>query len=160
MKTKDKAHQTIDFLNNGQFHGDVMFLYGMNYDEIIASIKKLSKGKNPIDPDWLMGINSEEDRRVITEAHACALKREKVVDDVVVKTMFYIVIKDKFKFTPDDYITLSHEVVHQCQFYLPYLLNRDVEIEAEAYYHSHIMRQCLRIMKEANKTNKTSKKIL
>jgi hypothetical protein len=35
--------------------------------------------------------------------------------------------------------TLAHEVLHLCQEFLPNFLNRDEEMEAEAYFHSHVM---------------------
>ncbi len=55
--------------------------------------------------------------------------------------MYMICLKKGFDPTnPEDMITLSHEVLHLCQNFLSKFLNRDEEQEAEAYFHSHIMR--------------------
>ena len=40
----------------------------------------------------------------------------------------------------DFYATLSHELLHLCQTFLPRYLNRNVELEAEAYFHSNLLR--------------------
>jgi hypothetical protein len=40
---------------------------------------------------------------------------------------------------PENMRTLAHETLHLCQEFLPQFLNRDEEMEAEAYFHSHIM---------------------
>jgi len=42
--------------------------------------------------------------------------------------------RDKYK----DMVIVSHEVLHLCQAFLPRFLNRDVEHEAEAYFHDMI----------------------
>ena len=47
--------------------------------------------------------------------------------------------RDKYR----DVITISHEVLHLCQAFLPRFLNRDVEHEAEAYFHKRITEQIL-----------------
>jgi hypothetical protein len=41
--------------------------------------------------------------------------------------------------------TVSHELLHLCQKFLPKYLNRDIEFEAEAYFHQSLL---LKIMKE------------
>jgi len=40
---------------------------------------------------------------------------------------------------PENMRTLAHEVLHLCQEFLPTFLDRDKEMEAEAYFHSYIM---------------------
>jgi hypothetical protein len=44
-------------------------------------------------------------------------------------------------------ITLAHECLHVCQAFLPKYLNRDEEQEAEAYFHSYLMRQIVEFIK-------------
>ncbi len=39
-------------------------------------------------------------------------------------------------------ITVSHETIHVCQFFLPKYLKRDDEPEAEAYFHDYIV-ECI-----------------
>jgi hypothetical protein len=40
---------------------------------------------------------------------------------------------------PGNMITLAHELLHLCQEFLPMFLDRDVEHEAEAYFHTNLM---------------------
>lgn len=58
----------------------------------------------------------------------------------------FIILRSGFEWNPDSYITLSHEILHLCQFYLKDFFGDERENEAEAYFHSHIMRQCLRFL--------------
>jgi len=44
---------------------------------------------------------------------------------------------------PDAVITVAHEVLHLCQEFLPRYLDRDEEHEAEAYFHSYIMKRII-----------------
>ena len=46
---------------------------------------------------------------------------------------------------PENMRTLAHEVLHLCQEFLPQFLNRDEEMEAEAYFHSYIMHSCYKL---------------
>lgn len=51
-----------------------------------------------------------------------------------------LILKYGFDVTKhNNLITLAHEVLHLCQEFLPQFLNRDIEHEAEAYFHSYIM---------------------
>jgi hypothetical protein len=42
-------------------------------------------------------------------------------------------------YDPENMKTLAHEMLHVCQEFLPQFLNRDEEMEAEAYFHSYLM---------------------
>ncbi len=59
---------------------------------------------------------------------------------------------DFTKMTPQEIcefsITVSHEVLHICQFFLTDYLDRNEEAEAEAYFHDNLMREILRIAAE------------
>lgn len=58
-----------------------------------------------------------------------------------VKGYYLIILSSDFSTTnTENLITLAHEVLHLCQALLPHYLDRDEEQEAEAYFHSHIMR--------------------
>ena len=63
---------------------------------------------------------------------------------------YFIFLHKGFDGKPDSYVTLSHEILHLCQFLLPDFIDRNVEVEAEAYFHSHIMSQCLAYINEYN----------
>ena len=54
--------------------------------------------------------------------------------------MRMIVLRYGFKASsPENMRTLAHECLHVCQEFLPQFLNRDEEVEAEAYFHSYLM---------------------
>jgi len=44
---------------------------------------------------------------------------------------------------PNAVITVAHEVLHLCQEFLPKYLDRDEEHEAEAYFHSYVMKRII-----------------
>lgn len=46
---------------------------------------------------------------------------------------------------PENMRTLAHEMLHVCQEFLPQFLNRDEEMEAEAYFHSYLMHSCYKL---------------
>lgn len=127
-----KAADRIFFLDTGQFPATVLFCAGVERAEIIKALKTYKKA-----PYWFKAI--EHDFTIIEDGvWGKALKR--IVGE---RTLFYIIIKDKFKFTDGDYARLAHECLHICQFLLPELLDRDREFECEAYLHTHLMMQCL-----------------
>jgi hypothetical protein len=45
-------------------------------------------------------------------------------------------------YKPHNMRTLAHEMLHVCQEFLPQFLDRDEEMEAEAYFHSYLMESC------------------
>lgn len=125
----------IDSVNTGIFPAIVLLCHGLSYDDII----KLLNRKNSI--EWKNALL--DDKELIDSGEYFALKRY-----YNNKKYYYIIIKDKFLFEDYDYCQLSHEVVHICQFLLPDLLDRDREIECEAYLHTHIMQQCLKLLRK------------
>lgn len=147
---KNKNIKIIDFIQFGIFPGTILLSVGNSYDELIETINKEYKSgrwkKDFGEPLWSLGIS--EDKEFIDKGYCFALKRElfnksKNLD----KTLFYIILKDQFDFSDQSMCTLAHEVLHICQFYLPDVLDRNKEHEAEAYLHSHIMREALRIIR-------------
>lgn len=54
----------------------------------------------------------------------------------------------KYGFSPSNprnMQTLAHEMLHVCQEFLPDFLNRNDEMEAEAYFHSYLMESCYKL---------------
>lgn len=147
MKKKSKI-KIIDFLNMGCYPGTVLFSYQFSYDELLFQINKNYKSKRWTDekPFWSIGIS--DDKSKIDNGNYFALYREiyntKTKEE---KHLYYIILKKEFLFTDWDYVMLSHEILHICQFFLPDILDRNKEIEAEAYLHSHLMQQCLKIIR-------------
>lgn len=131
---KKKPAKIIRYLNTGIFPATVFFSMGFNYDEIIKHTKKLDQ--------W--GTALRDDQALVDSGSWLGLKR--VVENLKTgesKTHFYIILPTAFDFSDEDYVKLSHEVLHICQFMLKDFLDRDREFECEAYLHSHLMRQCL-----------------
>lgn len=90
----------------------------------------------------------EGDEALLNDGKYFALRRVLEHPKHGKKICHFILIFDDFKFTDDEMCKLAHEVLHICQFYLPDVLNRDKEIEAEAYLHTHLMSQCLKLLRE------------
>lgn len=132
-----KSNKIIRYLNMGIFPGTVMFSCGFDYDYIVKFYKK-HKAK-----DWLLGLQG--DKELIDGGNFFALHREiynsKTGEN---KHLYYIILKQQFTFTDYEMCILAHEIVHVCQFFLKDILDRNKEIEAEAYLHTHLMQQCLK----------------
>jgi hypothetical protein len=135
-KLKNKPVKIITSLNFGCYPGYVLFTAGFSFDEIRMDLKKKKSY------DWLKAIENEE----FKDAAARAFKRVVFRKDET-RTCFFVMIKKPFAFTDQDYIILAHEMLHICQFYTPDVFDRNREIEAEAYIHSHLMEQALSQMR-------------
>lgn len=120
----------------GMFPASVCFISGFKYRQIVSDLKKKKRARL-----WLAGIRSEKE--IIKSSEWLSLfKTLEVGKNKTDVKLYYIIIKD-FRFTDMCYVRLAHEVTHICQFFLPRVLNRDEEHEAEAYLHSYIMERCL-----------------
>ncbi len=134
---KSKAH--LDWVDFGIFPGNIMFSCGYTKNEIeVALLEQKAK-------EWLGAFKQLDtlySRSYAFAANVTDHHRGKNVE-------FYVLhLRDCFKFTDHDYTVLAHEVLHLCQFYLPSVLDRDVEIETEAYLHTYIMKSILNILRK------------
>lgn len=150
MATSKVKKKMVRFLDMGTFPGTVLFSAGFTTEEFYAHIEKNYKtgrwAKQDGSEIWLDGIRGEKAKFATNNYWAAYRRLEHPKHGK--KNCFYILIFDEFKFTDEEMIKLAHECLHICQFYLPDVLNRDQEIEAEAYLHSHLMRQCLKELRE------------
>lgn len=140
-----KVVKCLYWFDMGIFPGTVCFSCGFSYEEIM---KEFSKKKAF---GWDIALST--DKQLIESGNWFGLKRvmenKKTGKEI---EFYYIILKNTFTFSDEDFIKLSHEVLHICQFFLPDILNRDKETEAEAYLHTYLMRKCvaaLRGKKEA-----------
>lgn len=141
---KNKIVKVLSWLDTGIFPATIMFSCGFKYDEIVKLLKQKKAH------DWFSGIADE--KGFIDSGNYFAFKR--IIENTKTgqrKTMFYIIITDQFKFTDTEYCKLAHEALHICQFFLPDCLDRDKEHECEAYLHTHIMSQCLSVLRGLKK---------
>lgn len=140
METK-KEYQYLHWLDFGIFPATVLFAIGFQYDDMIATLKKKKANL------WADAIS--DDKELIDSDKYFALKRQsKDIKTGKIVTYFYIIMKGSFKFTDYEMCVLAHECLHICQFFLRDVLDRDKEIEAEAYLHTHLMSSILKIMRE------------
>jgi hypothetical protein len=136
-----KSKKVIKWINTGIFPMDVMLSVGFSYDEIVKHLKTIKAD------GWLRAI--AEDRNLFTEGSGFALKRT-VTDAKNGKSVryFYLILPSQFDFTDYAYCILAHEILHICQFMLPDMLDRNLEHEAEAYLHTHLMQQALKELRK------------
>jgi hypothetical protein len=137
---KKKVYKVLHWIDTGIFPATVMFTCGFKYDDIIKMLKK-KKAEH-----WHTGLGN--DKELIDNGNYFALRRD--IENSKTrksKTLFYIIITEDFNFTDYEYCKLAHEVLHICQFFLPDCLDRNKEHEAEAYLHTHLMLQCLKVLR-------------
>lgn len=144
---KQTSPKIIEFLDTGIFTPVVMLSIGFSYDEIIKELTKMGA------KEWILGLS--DDKEHIDRAHALCLYRsfENTKTGKWIR-LYYIILKKPFDYSTDDYVVLAHEIVHACQFISDGIFDRNKEIEAEAYLHSHLMRQCLEALEEKKSKNK------
>lgn len=124
----------LTFIDFGIFPGSVMFTVGYGADEVKKHLRRMKA------PEWIRSIEGDE-HRFGKGYHA--LHRELLQIKTGLVRHYYHIILEKFEFTDECYIRLAHECLHLCSFHLRDILDRNREFEADAYTHSHLMRQCL-----------------
>lgn len=131
-KLSPRITTSLDF---GIFPGWCSFSCGFTYGELVKTLK--SDG-------WADAI--KYDRKLIEESEWLACSREHGG-----RTYYYIILRDRFDFSDLSYCKLAHEILHIVAFHLPNILDRNREFEAEAYLHTHLMKQCLSALRTKNK---------
>lgn len=135
MPRVKKRIRIIDWLNMGIFPPTICFVCGFTKAELCDHLKRMKAN------DWLTAIKDA----TIDPRYWYGKKIDvEHVRSGEIKSYLFIIIP-RFDFLDDDFVKLAHEITHVCQFYLPDAnVNRDREIECEAYLHTHIMRQCIK----------------
>lgn len=130
----------VSFIDFGTFPGVLCFAWGLSYGKIVSRLKKMGEAGE----EWALGISGDEQ---FIDSNSClALHRALQDDDAKDMEMFYIIFTDKWEENVINIVKLAHEVLHILQFYLPGVLDRTKEHEAECYLHTHIMRKCLSVI--------------
>lgn len=122
-------------INFGTFPGNVAVCVGVKYKDIIRQYKK-EKLKG-----YIKAIKHDKD--LIDNCYGLAIHRA-----YKKKNYYYIILKEPFAFKDEQYMTLTHELLHVIQFHLPDILDRNREYEAEAYTLNHLTRQCLKVFRK------------
>jgi hypothetical protein len=138
----------------------VIVVKGFSYDEVVdwfksefstTDHKKLSKIKEYFiwyhdHLDMFKKVQSNIDNALLKESTIAGSYQSADLPNVPGCKFRMIILKHDLEITnPHNVITLAHEVLHLCQEYLPIFLDRDEEHEAEAYFHTHIMTNIIKM---------------
>lgn len=139
----------FEFLNTGIFPATVLFIHGLQYEEIMRRLLDIPATHW----EWHAALKEEPEQKFIEQGSYMAMRREIITrtlpnGEVDTRMCFYIIIKPKFKFTDYEFCKLAHEVLHICQYVLVDILDRNKEQEAEAYLHTHLMEQCIKVLRK------------
>ena len=147
---KKKVKKVLGFLDLGISPGTVLFSCGFTYKELTTLLDKNYKsGRWPLHKgvaSWYLGISQEEE--LLGKGGNFGMSRTIEHPKHGEVKLYYILLTKEFDFSDDSMAILAHEILHIIQFHLPDILNRNKEIEAEAYTHTHLMNQCLKLLRE------------
>lgn len=136
MNRLPKTVKVLHWLDIALFPGNFIFSCGFSYEELCELLNKKKAVK------WREAIQLFE--KSLKYEYCWGFTFSKNIDGEIHNG---IIINKQFTFSDEDYTKLAHEVVHLCQFHLPTYLDRDREVEAEAYTHSDIMKKCLQALR-------------
>jgi len=150
MNKKDLSDKILCWYDMGIFPAHLMFSCGFTQDELNMHLKR-KKAKQ-----WIAGMAAEINTSLFNGkawgwAVRHVIKHDQTGEEV---TLFHVHIRDKFDFSDESFIKLAHEIVHVCQFFLPDVLNRDREYEAEAYLHTYLMRNIIKDLRNFREKKK------
>lgn len=138
MKKKEVRKKVFTSINMGMFYGHCFVSAGHTPQEIHDYLKKDKTTK-----DWADAFEIIKPKIQINDPHCQVDTVVSTEGDKVVK-FYFLYIKNPFGFTDQEMCELAHECVHLCQHVLPDYLDRNKEMECEAYLHTHLMSQCLK----------------
>jgi len=138
----------IGWIDHGCYPGETLFINGYDYDQTLKHLKKMRKKKGvnkKVMDCWIESVRAHENT-FRSNNWFCGICDVAPKDSDRFSKYTIISLTTGFKKCDFDYTRVAHEVLHLCQFYLPDLLDRDTEVEAEAYFHTHIMGQILNVI--------------
>jgi hydroxymethylpyrimidine pyrophosphatase-like HAD family hydrolase len=137
-----KKRSIIHYIDFGIFPGGVLFTNGFDVDGLKKELKRQKTD------EWLNAFLIEEEFfSKANYAYAKVIQEKKGKE----ANFFFLFTKEQFRFTDEEYIKLAHECLHICQCFLIDILDRNKESEAEAYLHSHLMNECLSVLRSKTK---------
>ena len=140
MVKNKRSGKVLEIVNFGSFPGKTMFTCGFTFKEICKILKK----QNCL--DWLDAFKQTEHNFCHGVAGFASAKT------LVIKGKEYyyhfLHLRDQFDFSDEAHTTLAHEVIHLCTYNLVDFLDIVKENEAFCYTHTHIMKQCYKILRE------------
>lgn len=126
----------INWLDFGIFHGSCLFICAFSYDEVIGNFKKKKTTEG-----W---VKAFEDTKSIWDNDNWGYASKRIIDD---RKYFILVLKKRFDFKDESHSRLAHEILHIASFHLNDFLDPMAENEAFAYTHTHLMKQCYKILR-------------
>lgn len=148
MKAKFVHRITVDFLGL-----EVMLCCRMRQVELEKHFENLGEDWS----NWLLGIKGENfgSGEAWGEQYCTTIFN----DANESRRLNYIMLYDGFNFAKDyDYCALAHEVLHLLQFALPrFGIDMHKETESTAYIHTHVMSECLEVLRQHTKKPKPTK---
>lgn len=134
---KGKFTKYIFFVDMGIFPGTLLVSTGFSRNELIKELSIIKA------TDWADAISDD-----FLEGEGLAWYNQHSVTKRGDKTFYYMIgFRKPFKKNDEHYVALAHEVLHICQLFLPRVLDRNKEREAEAYLNSYLMSKILNELK-------------
>lgn len=142
------------FMDHGIWHGHTLVMVGLDLEQVRRSWP---------DSIWIKTIADDKDFVQAAAEPACkAMAMMRRGDDG--RFYYYLWLRDVIDpSNPRDMIVLAHELVHIVSFLLSGILNRNQEVEAEAYTHTYFMDKVVDLVLDIRrreripKTNKKAK---
>lgn len=131
--------KVLTWITNDTFPLTVMFSMGYNdYEELLKEVSR-REGKIISGPGYKDVIEVHRDK--IITADYLATKTEFENNKTKKERFFYTIhVRDRINLANPLHLTyLAHECLHICQYFLPRVLDRNKEHEAEAYLHTFLM---------------------
>lgn len=128
--SRKKVRPFYEFIDTGIFPAFICIANGYTIEKLAEGLKEY---RYDLWHDALVSHESDD-----SDSDAIVIERT-----YKGKRYYFMILKHSFDFSDYHYTVLAHEVLHLCQFILRRLLNRDDEIETEAYLHTYIMSKYL-----------------
>ena len=121
-------------LNFGIFHGHVLCVVSNDWTKSLEIEKARLKKEKQI--GWLWFCDQIQESISDNKVYGMAMMRDGE------HGIYFGLFMREFDFNnTEHHVVLAHECLHLCQYHLVDFIDRNIEHEAEAYTHSHLMSQ-------------------
>lgn len=135
MKPK---YAIIDF---GMFKNEVLVALNCNYDQLLQWVTKNA------DKLYLATVKDEDNALIIKNGSGLTVCQTFSHPKHYDQTRYIIWLRSLDMRSNYDISVLFHEITHLSQFFLPKVLDRNKEIEAEAYFVGYVAKQIMDIVR-------------
>jgi hypothetical protein len=127
----------INWLDFGTFQGTCLLVCGFSYEAVSDHFKKKKTPK-----EWVEAFESTKN---MWDSDNWGFASRRQTDSGQI--CFFLTLKHRFDFKDDSHVKLAHEILHLASFQLADFLDPIKENECFAYTHTHLMRQCYKILR-------------